>query len=116
MKSVYHLAVAERWKRYASSDFYEPDAFARDGFIHCCTSAQLSGVASRYYKGASDLVLLVIDRDRLQSELVFENTLGGSELFPHLYGPLNCDAVTQSHHFAVTQDGEFVPSLEQMRL
>jgi len=57
--------------------------------------AQLKGVIERYYSGATGLLLLHIDSDLLRSELVFENTVGGEELFPHVYGEINMDAVVQ---------------------
>jgi len=36
-----------------------------------------------------------IDTELLTPELVYENTVGGDELFPHVYGEINMDAVVQ---------------------
>lgn len=46
----------------------------------------------RYFAGRDDLVLLEIDPARLRAELKYEPAPDG-ELFPHVYGPLNIDAV-----------------------
>jgi uncharacterized protein (DUF952 family) len=114
LQTVYHLATADCWNRQISQNAYSPDAFSNDGFIHCCTREQLAGVASRYYKNTSDLLLLVVDCGRLHAELVYENTVGGDELFPHLYGPLNRDAVVSAHSCAVTISGDLLPAIEQL--
>ena len=72
---------------------YECDSLSTEGFIHCCLQAQLSGVIERYYQGVTDVVLLGLDPDQFQSELRYENTVGGTETFPHIYGPINWAAV-----------------------
>ena len=55
---------------------------------------QLAGVLDRYFRGQADLVVLKIDVQRLRSPLRWENPPGSNERFPHIYGPLNVDAVT----------------------
>ena len=67
----------------------------KDGFIHCCTPAQLAGVLKRYFKGASGLVLLHLDESKLKAELKYEPSTS-DEKFPHLYGAINCDAVVRT--------------------
>jgi uncharacterized protein (DUF952 family) len=53
----------------------------------------LSGVISRYFKGQTGLVILRIDTERLTSPLKWESPPGSDETFPHVYGPVNLDAV-----------------------
>ncbi len=72
---------------------YVTDSLQIEGFIHCCNAVQLPGVLERYYAKHSNLVLLTIDTGSLEAKLVFENTVGGSEDFAHIYGPINKDAV-----------------------
>jgi glutathione S-transferase len=63
------------------------------GFIHASTAAQVEQVANRAYPDAESVVL-VIDPERLRSEVRYERGEPGSaELFPHIYGPINLDAV-----------------------
>jgi len=50
-------------------------------------------VLTDWFKDTMDLLILEIDTDALQAELVHENLEGGKELFPHIYGPLNLEAV-----------------------
>ena len=64
--------------------------------IHSCISAsQVENTAHSYYEGQGDLVLLVIDSDSLESEVTYENLMGGEELFPHVYGELQTVAVLE---------------------
>jgi uncharacterized protein (DUF952 family) len=52
----------------------------------------VAGAANRFYAEAEDLLLLHVDAQRLSSPLR-EEASGIGEIFPHIYGPLNRDAV-----------------------
>jgi uncharacterized protein (DUF952 family) len=75
-------------------NFYEADSLSGEGFIHLSTKQQVDGVLQRYYKGQHDLLLLHIDETKLTAELKYERSPSVNELFPHLFGRLNMDAVT----------------------
>jgi uncharacterized protein (DUF952 family) len=81
--------------------------FPTDGFIHCSTRDQVIKVANARFRGREGLVLLLIDTDRVGPEIVYENLEGGSELFPHIYGELNTDAVAEVASFEPGSDGFF---------
>jgi uncharacterized protein (DUF952 family) len=54
------------------------------------------------------MVVLVIDPDRLTSELRWEPGADlATELFPHVYGPINLDAVVQVLDFEPDKNGQF---------
>ncbi len=91
---IHHLATNADWA-LNTDEGYVPAGYEAEGFIHCSSPEQLAGVVERYYQGRSDLHLLTIDPERLSAELVWENTSGGTELFPHLYGRLNLDAIVE---------------------
>jgi uncharacterized protein (DUF952 family) len=96
---VHHVALAAEWDRVASGEIeYRwstiDSPLDEVGFVHCAFAHQVEGVVERYYQGRIDeIVVLVIDPTRSPSELRVENTSGGTELFPHLYGPITPDAV-----------------------
>jgi uncharacterized protein (DUF952 family) len=64
-------------------------------------------VANRLFAGRSDLVLLEVDRGRLTCTVVDENLEGGTDLFPHIYGPLPMAAVVRVHDFPCGPAGRF---------
>lgn len=105
---IFHLAVAEEWADLvASGGSYDrstiDQSLADVGYVHCAFAEQVPGVVERYYAGRTDVVVLTVDPSRLESELRLENTSGGTELFPHIYGPLAVGAV-----IAVTPLAEFL--------
>ena len=74
------------------------------------------GVANKYYAGANDMLLLRIDPKLLASPLKWEPpahidgspALPGEPFFPHIYGPINIDAVIEIIEFPSMPDGTFV--------
>ncbi len=62
-------------------------------------------MANALFRGRRDLVLLVIDPDILQAEIRFDVVDDG--LYPHVYGPLNLDAVTAAREFPPDARGRF---------
>ena len=63
------------------------------------------------FHGRSDLVLLVIDSDRVTAPIRYEDA-GSGQRFPHIYGPLGLDAVVAVQDFGPGADGLFErPSL-----
>ena len=67
-------------------------------------------MANARFGGARDLVLLGVRVDRLQAPLRYEpGDPGSDELCPHLYGPLNLDAVAWVAPFPEGPDGFELP-------
>ncbi len=90
---IYHVSSAEQITKALAAGLYSCESLAAEGFIHCCKKQQLKGVLERYYAGVTGLQLLEIDPVKLDAKLVYENTMGGEELFPHVYGEINMGAV-----------------------
>jgi uncharacterized protein (DUF952 family) len=95
-RHILHVATAAEWEAQRDAPAYAPAAFAREGFVHCCEERQLAGVLRRHFRGREDLVVLVLDREKLGARVVWENLLGGDELFPHVYGMVERDAVVEA--------------------
>jgi glutathione S-transferase len=96
-RRIYHVAERAHWDAAVAAGDYRRST--RDqtldevGYLHGANADQVAGVLQRYYLDATDLVLLAVDADLVADLLRDENTSGGTELFPHLYGPLPVDAV-----------------------
>jgi uncharacterized protein (DUF952 family) len=96
---IYHIAAESDWRDAQRAGEYRISTHGRtleeEGFIHCSRASQVGPTASRFFAGRSGLVLLTIDPERLRSELRYEAPPESDELFPHVYGPLNTDAVVR---------------------
>lgn len=92
-----HITGQKEWQRALENGAYQADTLAEQGFIHCCLDSQVEGVLKEWFAGAANLVVLEIDSDRLASPLKFENIAEGQEEFPHVYGPINLDAVVKAN-------------------
>lgn len=104
---LYHITSDSEWRQALTTGEYRPAAFAREQFIHCSYAAQVSGVANRLFRNVAALLLLEIDRASLSCPVVDENLEGGTQLFPHVYGPLPVSAVRAVHPFPCGADGTF---------
>jgi uncharacterized protein (DUF952 family) len=105
---IYHITTENDWAAAQSTGSYQANTLTAEGFIHCSTRQQVVPVANRFYHSQSGLVLLAVDTGRLNSKLVWENLEGGHEQYPHIYGPLNLDAVLHVTKFDPEPDGTFV--------
>ncbi len=112
---IYHLTSRQAWSEARNGSAYHAESLASEGFIHCSTEMQVLPVAEKYYKGQSDIVLLKIDPALLSSELRWEPPSGGApppgvpegDLFPHIYGPINLDAVVKVYDLQLNPDGSY---------
>ena len=91
--TIFHIAANADITKYHEHGVYQCASLKSEGFIHCCDKHQLAGVVQRYYLNVDNVQLMLLDPDKLDSPLIRENTVGGSEHFPHVYGPIKKDAV-----------------------
>src|SRR5262249_47739818 len=111
MNYIYHLASAARWRDWPANTPYLPAEYYADGFVHCTAGDDLMvQVANRYYRAApGDFVLLVIDSNRLTAELRWEAPGDGlAPQFPHVYGPIDREAIVGVRQMRRAESGEFV--------
>jgi uncharacterized protein (DUF952 family) len=95
MSHIFHIATITDWDAARAAGDYRVSTLGQTladvGFIHCSTAAQVQKVADRFYCGVEHLVLLTIETERLSALVRFDPI--GSDSYPHIYGPLNLDAV-----------------------
>ncbi len=105
---IYHITARSSWLETAGTREYKADSIKNEGFIHCSKADQLLRVANNYYGQQHDLVILMIDPKKLQAEVRWEpGTDKVDELFPHIYGPVNVDAVRQVFDLEPGPEGLF---------
>ena len=108
---ILHITSRDRWHDAQTIGTYQGDTLETEGFIHCSKPSQVVWVANSFYRGQSSLVLLCIDPDKVQAEIKYEGIEEG-ELFPHIYGALNLDAIVSVLAFEPAADGTFtLPTL-----
>lgn len=93
VSALYHILSMEEWTSAQKSKHYAPASLSQEGFIHLSTHEQLPLVQERYFKDQVNLVLLHIDPLKVAPALKFETVYPNEAPYPHLYGPLNLDAV-----------------------
>lgn len=113
MPEIYHLTTAADWEVGLEAGAYSTSTRGKTleevGFLHGSQASQVAGVAYWLYKDTGEeLIALVIDTDRLTSPWQFDHVPGHPEPFPHIYGPLNPDAVTAVVPLEPGLDGKFV--------
>lgn len=92
---IYHVVTKNLWKQALQQGYYEATSLSIEGFIHLSKKEQVEGVLQRYYQNVPELLLLHVDENKLVAELKYELSPSVNELFPHLYGQLNLDAVVE---------------------
>jgi uncharacterized protein (DUF952 family) len=111
MSHIYHIATRSDWEQALRNGSYTTSTrgrtLAQQGFIHCSDAGQVAGVANFVYADADDLVLLEIEPDRVRATVQYDDVPGEPAPFPHIYGPLNPDAVVDVRSFAPGPDGVF---------
>lgn len=99
--ALYHLASDAEWADYQLDGSIVPASLDVEGFVHCSWGHQVEGTVAKHFAGATDLLALRIDADRLGDVvLVEEDSYGSGQAFPHAYGPIPVAAVLGSSRIA----------------
>jgi uncharacterized protein (DUF952 family) len=114
VRLTYHGTPAEYFDGLAQDEPYLPADFGRDGFIHCTNGERrLADVLSEFYREtAGEWLVLYIDLDLVTAPVRYDDP---DEVFPHIYGPLNRDAIVAVRQIGRMADGRFLlpPRLER---
>jgi uncharacterized protein (DUF952 family) len=104
---IFHITNRAQWIKAKNLVTYSSDTLVSEGFTHCSTLNQVIGSANRFFKGKQDLVILMIAIDQVIPEIRYEGA-DANNLFPHIYGELNVDAVIQVIDLEAEIGGLFV--------
>jgi len=113
---IFHITARKAWDDAQQRGDYRAESLATEGFIHCSTISQVLPVAENFYKAQSGLVLLLIEPTLLSSDLIWEPPSGESpppgvpkgDPFPHIYGPINLDAVVKVVDLEKNANNKFI--------
>lgn len=118
---ILHITSRVEWQAAQTRGDYRAPSLETEGFIHLSTVKQVLHVANAFYRGQSGLALLVVDETRIslsevegRSRVKWEAPAGvpasgisQDDKFPHVYGPLNLDAVVDVLDFNPDDNGNF---------
>jgi uncharacterized protein (DUF952 family) len=105
VRTIYHLTTPAAWQQTGPGP-YRASSLSAEGFIHCSNADQLARVANLFYPDQPALLVLCIDATRLESTLRDEDP-GIGELFPHVYGAINRDAIRDVRPLERGPDGRW---------
>lgn len=88
MNLLYHLFSAPGFEFES-----RPSSLQTEGFVHLSSAEQLLGTAERWFAEHQQVKILVLDPNGLTHPLRWEDSYGRGEPYPHLYGPLEPQAV-----------------------
>ena len=104
MARIFHLITEGDWQSAHNSEHWRPPSLADEGFVHCSQDReQAVRVVQRLYPDHTDMLALEVDTDKLQYPVISEPSRSG-EIYPHIYGPLETNAVVMV--WRVKPDGQ----------
>jgi uncharacterized protein (DUF952 family) len=109
---IFHIATGRDWERATSTGIYSTGSMHGHGVIGCFSPEQHAPAANQVFAGRTDLVLLLIDTDRLESEVRVEQADAHGQPVPCVDGPVNLDAVFEATPYQPGADGRFHPHEE----
>ena len=110
---IFHITTKNDWEKAQIDNEYIAESLASEGFIHCSTIKQTIDTANNIFEEQRDLILLCSDESKVNVKIKFEEPNSKNHdpevrnLFPHIYGPLNTNAVIEVIDFPCNNDGTF---------
>lgn len=109
---IYHLVWKSEWPTLHSGGDYRAASLKTEGFIHCTREPEkLVEVANLFFpeRPEDQLLVIALDSGKIKPDIKYEDP-GCGHLFPHIYGPLNLDAVESTHQLRRTNGSWSLPS------
>lgn len=104
--TIFSIVDAQAWTTAKKAGSFQGERFAKTGYVDAQGStAQVEYVANKYWKGKTGVQVLCIDKSKVKPEIKMETSSSGT--YPHIYGALNADAVTQAVDLAAKADGTY---------
>ena len=106
---ILHICDRDEWSSTQKRGKYHAPSLESVDFIHCSHPSWVLTVANNLYPGCQNLLLLWIDANKLRAEVRYESANGDTkdDKFPHIYGPINLDAIVSIYDFIPMEDGKF---------
>lgn len=101
---IFHVADCEDWaERVVRNSAYIKSTRGRtleeEGFIHCSFRSQVARIAETYYGDQDGGIILTLNTSLLLAPIKVEQGVGTDELFPHVYGAINSEAIVAAQPY-----------------
>jgi len=105
---IFKVVSADQWTiAQKQGEFRGAEIDLTDGYIHFSTAQQVEATVEKHFAGQPGLILVGVDSEKLGDALKYEPSRGG-DLFPHLYGSLNLEAVVSVAELPIGKDGKHI--------
>src|SRR5512144_1503996 len=101
---TFHLVPGDYFEAQDPDADYQPEAFPREGFIHCTDGAdEVIRTANRHCRAdPRPYLLLEIELSRVRPPVRYDDD---RRIYSHIYGPLNRDAIVEIRTMQRSPDG-----------
>lgn len=107
MDAIFHITTRRAWALAQAEGRYIPPSLAAEGFVHCSRKDQVLRVANALFRSQDDVLVLVINPEKLGTTPVRDDCTDSGEVFPHVYGPLQTSAIEDLIELETESDGTF---------
>ena len=112
-KTIVIIAENDVWQKSLKDGTYAQSTInstlAEVGFIHCSFPNQTMEILKRRFTDGKNLLLLLIDSEKVHAAIKYEGALSGREgTFPHIYGHLNVEAVKETIQLEKNKENQFI--------
>lgn len=104
---IFHVTTEEYFQDHKVNNRYQPESLDSKGFIHCSKGTQIEATANRIFPDRDEILLLIIDISTLSSDVKYDMDEQTGEKYPHIYGPLNIDAIMDKLTIYAEDNGDF---------
>lgn len=109
---ILHCLKKETWERVKNSAYYSSESLSAEGFIHCSPIEYFHRVAPNFKEIKEELLLLLLEEEKIDAEVRWEDPEKLGRAYPHIYGPLNLSSVTAVLPFLKDEKGNFIKNPE----
>ena len=107
---IIHTVNKDEFEKEIKTGSYGRKSLGKCGFIHCSDLDTYYLVAPNFKDDYTEKVILLIDTERLNCEVKWED--GGGLDFPHIYGRLSQDAIIGVVRHLWSDEREWIPNDE----
>lgn len=109
---IAHCMKKNTWNKLRNDAYWGYQDLENEDLIHCSPIKYLWRVLPNFENEEEELVIICIDEEKLKAEVRYEDDDGCGRYYPHVYGPINSDAVTMVLDYLKDDEGHYMKNPE----